>query len=279
MRKHKFIDLMFGDLKHKKLLTLVVLLIATVFVGQILPPRVNATPVPAVQTPKSTPAPTPLCVAQGCATPNPVITTPKSTPAPSTIPVTAQCYSGGPSDPSPNNNANLQCKCPTTGCTGSASATPKGNPTPVPNPAKGTATPKGNPTPVPNPAKGTATPKNTPKSTPPPTPAGTPKDTPNLKTPPPPSVPKGTPFVYPTISVKLPTPVGSPTRNILRLIFGVGGGLAFLIIVIAGLQFVTSQGDPQKATKARNAIIYALVGLVVMTISFTLVSFVLDNIK
>ena len=262
MRKHKFIDLMFGDLKHKKFLTLVVLLIATVFVGQILPPRVNASVVPVITTPKSTPVPTPLCVAQGCATPNPVITTPKSTPAPSTIPVTAQCYSGGPSDPSPNNNANLQCKCPTTGCTGSASATPKGNPTPVPNPAKGTATPK-----------------NTPKSTPPPTPAGTPKDTPNLKTPPPPSVPKGTPFVYPTISVKLPTPVGSPTRNILRLIFGVGGGLAFLIIVIAGLQFVTSQGDPQKATKARNAIIYALVGLVVMTISFTLVSFVLDNIK
>ena len=42
-------------------------------------------------------------------------------------PITSSCYSGGPSDPSPKNIANLLCSCPATGCTGSAAGTPAGS--------------------------------------------------------------------------------------------------------------------------------------------------------
>ncbi len=46
--------------------------------------------------------------------------------------VTTACYSGGPTDPSPNNVANLLCACPTTGCTGSPGGVIS-TPDPVPN--------------------------------------------------------------------------------------------------------------------------------------------------
>ena len=47
------------------------------------------------------------------------------------------------------------------------------------------------------------------------------------------------------------------------LLFGVLAAVAVLIIVIQGVKFATSQGDPQQAADARRAIIYAIVGLVV----------------
>ena len=50
-------------------------------------------------------------------------------------PITSSCYSGGPSDPSPNNRANLLCSCPASGCTGSPSVIPTAYAVPdAPNP-------------------------------------------------------------------------------------------------------------------------------------------------
>lgn len=70
----------------------------------------------------------------------------------------------------------------------------------------------------------------------------------------------------------------SSVHTALQLVFGTAGGLAFLIIVVAGLKFITSQGDPQATNKARNTVIYAIIGLVVSAIAFSIVTFVLDNI-
>ena len=67
-------------------------------------------------------------------------------------------------------------------------------------------------------------------------------------------------------------------QHALSIAFGIGGGLALLIIVIAGLRFITSQGDPQAVTRARNTIIYALVGLVVCAIGYSFVTFVLGKL-
>lgn len=38
---------------------------------------------------------------------------------------------------------------------------------------------------------------------------------------------------------------------------------AALFIVIAGFYFVTAQGDPEKVGKARNMILYAVIGIIV----------------
>jgi hypothetical protein len=70
------------------------------------------------------------------------------------------------------------------------------------------------------------------------------------------------------------TPGESNVSELLQIIFGLGGAIAMLVIVIAGIQFILSRGDPQKSATARNAVIYALVGLAVMTVAFSIVSFV-----
>src|SRR5262245_27948089 len=52
----------------------------------------------------------------------------------------------------------------------------------------------------------------------------------------------------------------SKLRDIKNIVFMVIGGLVLLILTISGMRYVTSAGDPQKATAARNGIIFALVG-------------------
>ncbi len=61
----------------------------------------------------------------------------------------------------------------------------------------------------------------------------------------------------------LPTTCAGTTslQSILGIVFGVIAAVAVLIIVIQGIKFMLSNGEPQKAADARKGIIYALVGL------------------
>jgi hypothetical protein len=65
---------------------------------------------------------------------------------------------------------------------------------------------------------------------------------------------------------------------ILRLVFGVLGGIAVLIVTIAGFQYIISQGDPQKIAKAKNTIIFAVIGLAIALTGFSIVNFVVNRI-
>lgn len=64
--------------------------------------------------------------------------------------------------------------------------------------------------------------------------------------------------------------------SILQLLFGVLGAVALLFIVIGGLRYVISQGDPQATGKAKNTILYALVGLVISIAAFSIVTFIVE---
>ena len=61
--------------------------------------------------------------------------------------------------------------------------------------------------------------------------------------------------------------------SVLSVVFGVAGGVALIIIIVAGIKFMTSQGEPQAIAKARNTIIYALIGLVICIAAFSIVNF------
>ena len=66
--------------------------------------------------------------------------------------------------------------------------------------------------------------------------------------------------------------------ELLNYSFGVLAAISFLVIVIAGVQFILSSGEPQKINTARNAIIYAAVGLAVSLLAMVIVSFVLAKV-
>lgn len=67
-------------------------------------------------------------------------------------------------------------------------------------------------------------------------------------------------------------------QAIINIVFGVLGSVAVLVITIAGFRFVLHQGDPGDTVKARNAIVYAIVGLVVALSAWVIVSFVIGKV-
>lgn len=53
------------------------------------------------------------------------------------------------------------------------------------------------------------------------------------------------------------------------------GALAVVMIIFSGIQYVISTGDAGKVAKAKNTLMYSVVGLVVAFIAFALVNWVL----
>ena len=67
-------------------------------------------------------------------------------------------------------------------------------------------------------------------------------------------------------------------KVILQLVFGFAGAIAFLMVTFGGFKYVISQGDPSATAKAKNTILYALIGLVVCVVAFSIVTFVVKQI-
>lgn len=65
--------------------------------------------------------------------------------------------------------------------------------------------------------------------------------------------------------------------SILNTVYTWGGIIAVLIIIIAGYTFVTSSGDAAGVKKAKNAILYSVIGLVVIILAFTITNFVIGR--
>ncbi|HSH55899.1 MAG TPA: pilin [Candidatus Limnocylindrales bacterium] len=63
--------------------------------------------------------------------------------------------------------------------------------------------------------------------------------------------------------------------NILSIVAGVA---AVIMIVISGLKSITSSGDSSNIAGAKNTLIYAIVGLIVVALSQTIVRFVLARV-
>ncbi len=66
--------------------------------------------------------------------------------------------------------------------------------------------------------------------------------------------------------------------KIVKAIAYISGSLAVIMIIIAGLRFIFSNGNPESTAAARNTAIYALVGLVVAVSAQLIVVFVLSKL-
>lgn len=65
---------------------------------------------------------------------------------------------------------------------------------------------------------------------------------------------------------------------ILSAAFIAVGGIAILYLVIGAFKYVTSGGESGKIAKAKDTILYAVIGIVVSVSAFTIVQFVLGSI-
>jgi hypothetical protein len=66
--------------------------------------------------------------------------------------------------------------------------------------------------------------------------------------------------------------------KIARIVGVIAGAAAVIIIIISGLRYVLSNGDTKQATDSRNALLYALVGLVIIVIAESIISFVINRV-
>ena len=64
----------------------------------------------------------------------------------------------------------------------------------------------------------------------------------------------------------------------INLAIGVIGFIAVVVIIYGGFMYTTSAGDSNKVTKAKNAIMYGIIGLVVAMLAFAIVNFVIGGL-
>ena len=62
--------------------------------------------------------------------------------------------------------------------------------------------------------------------------------------------------------------------NIFSIVVGV---VSVIMIIIGGLKYITSSGDSNNVTSAKNTILYAIIGLVVVALAQFIVQFVLSK--
>ncbi|MDO4967312.1 MAG: pilin [Candidatus Saccharibacteria bacterium] len=70
----------------------------------------------------------------------------------------------------------------------------------------------------------------------------------------------------------------STLTTIINVIIGVIGFVAVIVIILGGVQYTTSAGDPGKVKKAKDTILYGIIGLVVALLAFAIVNFVLTAV-
>lgn len=64
--------------------------------------------------------------------------------------------------------------------------------------------------------------------------------------------------------------------NIISIVVGVA---AVIILIIAGIKFITASGDPSNVRNARDTIVFAFAGLMVVVLAQAIVGLVLDRLQ
>lgn len=68
--------------------------------------------------------------------------------------------------------------------------------------------------------------------------------------------------------------VGQIVGKILPVILILGGFITVIVIIISGIQFITSGGNPEAANAARGRLTYAIIGFVIIILAFAILQIV-----
>lgn len=67
--------------------------------------------------------------------------------------------------------------------------------------------------------------------------------------------------------------------SIAKILLSVLAMIAVVFIIIGGFQYVTSSGNQEQAEKGRSTVVYAVIGLVIAILAYTIVSVVNNSVK
>ena len=85
------------------------------------------------------------------------------------------------------------------------------------------------------------------------------------------------------LDINVPKPNGGSDtgllRDVLLPVYFWAAVVAVIVIVVAGFMYTTSSGDAAKLTRAKNAILSSVIGLVVVLLAFGITSIVITGVK
>ena len=62
--------------------------------------------------------------------------------------------------------------------------------------------------------------------------------------------------------------------NIINWFLWAAGALAVIYLIYSGIMYITSAGNAEKATAGENGVVYAIIGIVIILLSFVIVNWV-----
>jgi len=80
--------------------------------------------------------------------------------------------------------------------------------------------------------------------------------------------------------IGLKNPITDPNAalgNILNAVYFWAGVIAIIVIIIAGILYSSSTANPSQTKRAREAVIYSVVGLVVILMAFVVTQYILGR--
>ena len=66
--------------------------------------------------------------------------------------------------------------------------------------------------------------------------------------------------------------------NLVNILLFLAGAVAVIVIIIGGIRYVMSSGDAGQVQSAKNTILYAVIGLIVVIMAYAIVNFVVTNV-
>lgn len=80
--------------------------------------------------------------------------------------------------------------------------------------------------------------------------------------------------------IGLKNPIKDPNvalNNVLTVVYFWTGIICVIVIIVAGIFYASSAGNPSQTKRAREAIIYSIVGLVIVMMAFVITQFILGR--
>ena len=73
------------------------------------------------------------------------------------------------------------------------------------------------------------------------------------------------------------TQINGVIRFVVNILTVIVGFVAVVLLIVNGLKFVTSNGDASSVTSAKQGVLYAIVGLIIVALAQVIVKFVLNK--
>jgi hypothetical protein len=72
--------------------------------------------------------------------------------------------------------------------------------------------------------------------------------------------------------------VTSTVEAVINILLFIVGVAAVVMLIVGGLRYITSGGDAQAATAAKNTVLYSIIGLIVAVLAYALVDYVFGKL-